>query len=120
MNKNKQKLTRRTRRRTGIRKRITGLPDRPRLSVYRSNKHTYAQLIDDMSQTTIVAASTCDKGFGEKGTGNADAAKAVGKSLAEKAKAAGVSEIVFDRGGFRYHGRIRALADGAREGGLTF
>lgn len=121
MNRNKQKTVRRSRRRTGIRKRVTGLPDRPRLAVYRSNNHIYAQVIDDMAQTTLASASTRDKGVSiSGGTGNADAAKAVGKAIAEKAKSAGVSKVIFDRGGFLYHGRIKALADGAREGGLEF
>jgi len=120
MNKNKQKTIRRSRRRTGIRKRITGMPGRPRLAVYRSNNHIYAQVIDDMAQATLVSASTRDKDLGVSGTGNAEAAKAVGKAIAEKAKGAGVSKVIFDRGGFLFHGRIKALADGAREGGLEF
>lgn len=120
MDKNKQKTTRRRRRRAGIRKRIIGMPDKPRLSVFRSNNHIYAQVIDDMAQTTIVSASTRDKGLGISGTGNADAARAVGKAIAEKARDAGVSKAIFDRGGFLFHGRIKALAEGAREGGLEF
>jgi large subunit ribosomal protein L18 len=121
MDKNKTKTTRRSRRRSGIRKRVTGLPDRPRLSVFRSNNHIYAQVIDDMAQQTIASASTRDKGLGlSAGTGNADAAKAVGKAIAARAKSAGVSKVIFDRGGFLFHGRIKALADGAREGGLDF
>jgi len=120
MDKNKQKTTRRSRRRTGIRKRVIGMPSRPRLAVFRSNNHIYAQVIDDMAQTTIVSASTRDKDLSLSGTGNADAAKAVGKAIAEKAKGAGVSKVIFDRGGFLFHGRIKALADGAREGGLEF
>jgi len=121
MNKQKHKSVRRSRRITGIRKRVTGMPDRPRLAVFRSNNHIYAQIIDDMAQKTLAAASSRDKGLGiSSGTGNAEAAKAVGKALAEKAKGAGVSKVIFDRGGFLYHGRIKAIADGAREGGLEF
>lgn len=120
MNKNALKDKRRSRRRTGIRKRVIGGPDRPRLSVFKSLSHIYAQVIDDLDGRTIVSASTRDKGLGLANGGNMDAAKAVGKALAERAKAAGVERVVFDRGGFRYHGRIRALADAAREGGLEF
>jgi large subunit ribosomal protein L18 len=120
MNTQKAKQVRRTRRRRGIRKRIIGTAERPRLSVYRSLNHIYAQVIDDLAGTTIVSASTRDKGVGADTTGNTEAAAAIGKTLAEKAKAAGVSRVVFDRGGFRYHGRIKALADAAREGGLEF
>lgn len=120
MDKGKQKVVRRRRRRYGIRKRVEGVPGRPRLSVYRSLNHMYAQVIDDLSGTTIVSASTRDKSVGDGGSGNAQAAEAVGIKIAEKAKAAGVTKVVFDRGGFRYHGRIRALADAARKGGLEF
>ncbi len=95
---------------------------RPRLSVFRSNKHIYAQVIDDDKGATLAAASTLDKGLKDEGKSGADrgAAEAVGKLLAERAKAAGVTEVVFDRGGYIYHGRVRALAEAAREGGLTF
>lgn len=121
MDKGKQKTVRRTRRRIGIRKRVIGTAARPRLCVYRSLNHMYAQVVDDMSGKTLVSASTRDKGLSVSGgTGNAAAAKAVGEALAKKAKAAGINEVVFDRGGFRYHGRVAALADAAREGGLKF
>ncbi|MEL6329348.1 MAG: 50S ribosomal protein L18 [Planctomycetota bacterium] len=120
MERNKLKTKRRTRRRIGIRKAVRGTPDRPRLSVFRSLKHTYAQVIDDMSGVTLAAASSQDKDSEVPGGGNVDAAKDVGARLAERAKAAGVENVVFDRGGFRYHGRVKALADAAREGGLRF
>ena len=95
---------------------------RARLSVHRSSMHIYAQVIDDVDGKTLAAASTLDKGLkGEGKTGaNVDAAKSVGKLIAERAKAAGVTKVVFDRGGYRYHGRVRALADAAREAGLEF
>lgn len=120
MNKNSDKQVRRSRRRISIRKRIEGTPSRPRLSVYKSLNHIYAQVIDDLAGHTLAAASSKDKDLGLSATGNAAAAKAVGKALAERAKAAGVSAVVFDRGGFRFHGRVKALADAAREGGLSF
>jgi large subunit ribosomal protein L18 len=120
MDRQKAKQTRRTRRRVGIRKRVSGTGAVPRLSIYRSLRHVYAQVVNDLDGTTICAASTMDKGFGGNGTGNAEAAKAVGKLIAERAKAKGIEKVVFDRGGFRYHGRVQALADAAREGGLKF
>lgn len=121
MNKNKHKAVRRGRRRIGIRKRVAGTAERPRLSVYRSLNHMYAQVIDDLTGTTIAAASTRDKDLKVDGTtGNASAAAAVGAKLAENAKAKGVSMVTFDRGGFKYHGRVKALADAAREAGLKF
>jgi large subunit ribosomal protein L18 len=120
MNKNKHKQARRQRRRIGIRKRIIGTPERPRLSVYRSLNHVYVQIIDDMDGKTLASASSAEKDLQLSGTGNVGAATAVGKKIAERAKAAGVSSVVFDRGGFRYHGRVKALADAAREGGLQF
>jgi len=121
MDKQKDKQVRRTRRRIGIRKRVQGTPDRPRLSIYRSLNHIYVQVIDDLAGTTVASASTRDKAFnGKAGTGNAAAAAEVGKLIAERATKAGVSNVVFDRGGFKYHGRVKALADAAREGGLTF
>lgn len=118
MEKNKLKTTRRLRRKTGIRKRIYGTTEKPRLSVYRSSKHIYVQLIDDLQGQTLVAASTLKAGEGSGCT--VEAAKRVGTVIAEKAKAAGVEKVAFDRGGFRYHGRVKALADAAREGGLQF
>ena len=106
-----------------LRKRISGTPERPRLSVYRSEKHIYAQIIDDTKGVTLVAASTVEKELRDKlnqKTWNVQAAKEVGKIIAERATANGITEIVFDRGGYKYHGRIKALADSARESGLKF
>ncbi|MGC4047384.1 MAG: 50S ribosomal protein L18 [Armatimonas sp.] len=111
----------RKRRHERIRKRLTGTPERPRLNVYRSLSHIYAALIDDTKGHTLVAASSLDKDMkGKQSGGNLDGAKAVGLQLAERAKAAGIDKVVFDRGGYLYHGRIQALADAAREGGLEF
>lgn len=113
------KLSRRERIKKGIRKRLTGSTERPRLSVYRSNKGIYAQVIDDTTGKTLVAASSLSKEF--SATGNkVEQSKAVGKLVAEKAVAAGISQVVFDRNGYLYHGRVKSLADGAREGGLNF
>ena len=121
MNKNKAKGMRCGRRKIGIRKRVVGTPQRPRLAIYRSLNHIYAQVIDDMAGVTLASASTRDKGVKiESSTGNSDAAKAVGAAVAERAKKAGVETVVFDRGGFKYHGRVKALADAAREEGLKF
>ena len=119
MNKNVAKAVRRERRRIGIRKKIEGTPSRPRLAIYKSLNHMYAQVIDDLAGKTLVAASTRDEGAPEK-TGNKQAAAVVGKTLAKKALAAGVTQVAFDRGGFRFHGRVKALADAAREAGLKF
>lgn len=102
-----------------VRKNISGTAERPRLNVYRSLNNIYAQVIDDVKGVTLVAASSLDKGFEGYG-GNVEAAKAVGKAVAEKAVAAGIKSVVFDRGGYIYHGRVAALAEGAREGGLEF
>ena len=113
------KKVRRNRRKAGIRKRVLGTPERPRLTVYRSLSHVYVQVVDDLKGHTIASASTRDKGASGTG-GNAKAAEAVGLRIAERAKAAGVSAVVFDRNGFRYHGRVKALADAARKGGLEF
>lgn len=120
--KNKAKAVRMKRRKIGIRKRLTGTPERPRLTVFRSSKHIYAQVIDDYAGRTVVAASTLiDEVKGDlKHGANVAAAKRVGKAIAERAKAAGVTQVSFDRAGNRYHGRIKALADAAREGGLQF
>ncbi len=120
MNKNKTKDLRRSRRRTGIRKRVVGTPTRPRLSVYRSLNHMYAQIVDDLQGVTLVSASTRDKGITVDASGNSKAAEAIGEAIAERAKAKGITSVVFDRGGFLYHGRIKALADAARKGGLEF
>ncbi|MBI2679271.1 MAG: 50S ribosomal protein L18 [Candidatus Koribacter versatilis] len=110
-----------------IREKVAGTSERPRLNVYRSLNHIYVQLIDDAAGTTIVSASTNEKAGtkGAKGTkkptgGNVASAKALGKMIAERAKAKGVSSVVFDRGGYIYHGRVKALADAAREAGLKF
>jgi len=119
------KMTRaegRKRRHLRVRKKVRGTAERPRLSVYRSLKHIYAQLIDDVQGHTLGAASTLDpelRGQLEK-TGDREAAKAVGKLIAERAKAKDITRVVFDRGGNLYHGRVAALAEGAREGGLEF
>ncbi len=114
-----QQLERRRRR---VRNMVFGTPERPRLNVFRSNAHIYAQIINDLEGKTLVAASSLDKSLRTtlKSTGNVEAAKAVGRLVAERAKAANVSTVVFDRGGRMYHGRIKALADAAREGGLQF
>lgn len=121
MDKFKHKALRRERRRIGTRKRVSGTPERPRLAVYRSLNHIYAQVIDDLSGTTLASASTRDKAVSvSSGTGNASAAEAVGSAIAAKAKSAGVTQVVFDRGGFMYHGRVKALADAARKAGLEF
>lgn len=112
-----------TRRRTRVRHRITrNARGRLRLAVFRSSKHIYAQVIDDLAGKTLAAASSLDKGLRDsvKTGANKDAAAAVGKLLAERAKAAGVTAVVFDRGGYIFHGRVKALADAAREGGLEF
>jgi large subunit ribosomal protein L18 len=95
-----------------------GTPERPRLNVFRSLNHIYAQVIDDAAGRTLVAASTLDKSISE--APKSEQAKAVGKLVAERARAAGISKVVFDRGGYLYHGRVKSLADGAREGGLDF
>ena len=113
------KLERRHRIKNRIRKIISGTSEKPRLSVYRSNKEIYAQIIDDTTGKTLSAASSRDKGF--KANGNkAEVAKEVGKAIAEKAKEAGIEAVAFDRGGYLYHGRVKQLAEGAREGGLKF
>ena len=113
------KLSRRDRIRKGIRKRLSGSSERPRLSVFRSNKGIYAQVIDDLSGKTLVSASSLSKEFTAEGS-KSDQSIAVGKLVAEKAIAAGIKEVVFDRNGYLYHGRIKSLAEGAREGGLIF
>ena len=102
-----------------IRTTLTGTSEYPRLAVYRSTKHIYAQVIDDEKGVTLASASSVEKDFTEYG-GNADAAKAVGKKIAERAVEKGIKECVFDRGGYIYHGRVASLAEGAREGGLDF
>ena len=109
----------RIRRHERVRKNISGTAERPRLNVYRSLNHIYAQVIDDVKGVTLVSASSMDKDFDGYG-GNVEAAKKVGAKVAEKALAAGIKQVVFDRGGYVYHGRVAALAEGAREGGLEF
>lgn len=110
------------RRHLRVRKKVFGTPDRPRLSVYRSLAHIYAQIVDDVSGHTLVAASSLDPEIRQTlGRGsNVEAAKAVGKLVAKRALDKGIQKVVFDRGGYLYHGRVAALADGAREGGLVF
>ena len=102
-----------------VRGKISGTPECPRLNVFRSNANIYAQLIDDVNGVTLASANTLEKEF-EGATGNAEAAKKVGLVLAERAKAKGIEKVVFDRSGYIYHGRVAALAEGAREGGLKF
>ncbi|HYA96540.1 MAG TPA: 50S ribosomal protein L18 [Methylomirabilota bacterium] len=105
-----------------VRTRLSGTPERPRLCVYRSLGHIYAQVVDDRTGRTLASASSLDKETRKrmKGGGNIAAAKVVGKEIAERAKAAKVEKVVFDRGGYKYHGRVKALADAAREAGLQF
>ena len=118
MDAQKLKHHRQERRAHRVRSKITGTAQRPRLSVFRSSKHIYAQLIDDMTGVTLAAAGSAGKtaGYG----GNVKAAAAVGQKLAEAAKAKGISQAAFDRGHYRYHGRVKALADAARAGGIQF
>ena len=109
----------RIKRHNRVRGKISGTAERPRLSVFRSENNIYAQIIDDVAGTTLVSASSVEKGFEGKG-GNIEAAKKVGAKVAERALQKGIEEVVFDRGGYIYHGRVQALAEGAREGGLKF
>lgn len=121
--KNKQKTIRLERRKRSVRVNVFGSPERPRLSVFRSDKHIYAQIIDDHAGRTLAAAASTSaevRGPDLKTGGNLAAAKKVGLAIAAKAKQAGVTAVCFDRGGRRYHGRVKALADAAREGGLKF
>jgi large subunit ribosomal protein L18 len=122
MNHEKTIARQRERRRFRVRKRVRGTNERPRLTVFRSHKHTYVQVIDDQSGRTLAAASTTDKDLAGqvKYGGNKAAAQAVGKAIAERALAAGVKQVAFDRGGCQYHGRVEALAVAAREAGLDF
>lgn len=117
-----RRQTLRIRRHSRVRKRVSGTALRPRLAVYRSERHIYAQLIDDSRGETLAAASTLDRTLREEKVygGNVDAARKVGALLASKAVEKGIEQVVFDRGGFAYHGRVAALADAAREGGLKF
>ncbi|QNJ98051.1 50S ribosomal protein L18 [Constantimarinum furrinae] len=114
------KEDRRQRLRFRIRKTVSGTEQRPRLAVFRSNKEIYAQLIDDVNGKTITAASSRDKDIDASKVNKTEAAKLVGKAIAEKAQKAGVESVSFDRGGYLYHGRVKSLAEGAREGGLKF
>lgn len=120
MNKNKHKTARRLRRHKSIRGSLVGTPARPRLAVYKSLKHISVQVIDDMAGKTLVAASSTEEALKADKTGNAKSAAVVGKAIAERAQKAGVSAVAFDRGGFKFHGRVKALADAAREAGLKF
>jgi large subunit ribosomal protein L18 len=122
MGKTNESASQRARRKKSIRKKLSGTAERPRLTVFRSAKHIYAQIIDDVGGTTLVAASTMEPSFREKGDfgGNIAAAKAIGGLIGNRAKEAGVDAVVFDRNGYLYHGRVKALADGAREVGLRF
>ena len=120
--KQREKALRLQRRRWSVRNSLSGTSERPRLSVFRSDKHIYAQVIDDLAGRTLVSASSTgtDVRGDLKNGGNIAAAKQVGKAIAERAKAAGITQVAFDRGGRKYHGRVKALADAAREGGLKF
>mgnify|MGYP000364425678 FL=1 len=122
MNVSKERRLARKKRQVRVRKKVTGSTERPRLCVFRSTKHIYAQIIEDVSGKTLVTASTVAKGAADsvKYSGNVEAAKLVGKQIAEKALAKDIKQVVFDRNGFLYHGRVKALADAAREAGLTF
>ena len=102
-----------------VRAKVSGTPERPRLNVFRSEKNIYAQIIDDVNGVTLASANTLEKSF-EGAAGNCEAAKKIGLLLAERAKAKGIDTVVFDRGGYLYHGRVAELAEGAREGGLEF
>jgi large subunit ribosomal protein L18 len=110
----------RLRRHRRLRKRVSGTHERPRLCVFRSNAHMYAQVINDTEGRTLVAASTIEKGWSGEGKTKTQAAALVGRLVAERALAAGVTKVVFDRGGYKYHGRVKALAEAAREAGLNF
>jgi large subunit ribosomal protein L18 len=119
MDRAKNRVIARTRIKTRIRRKVSGTSERPRLAVFRSLKHMYAQVIDDAAGKTLASASTRDKDSSTKGA-NAAAAKALGALIARKAKDKGITRVVFDRGGYQYHGNIKALADAARENGLEF
>ncbi|RDU34924.1 50S ribosomal protein L18 [Neobacillus piezotolerans] len=110
----------RKKRHARVRSKLSGTAARPRLNVFRSNKHIYAQLIDDVNGVTLASASTMDKDFGSEVSGNKDAAQKVGELIAKRGVEKGITSVVFDRGGYLYHGRIQVLADAARENGLQF
>jgi large subunit ribosomal protein L18 len=116
----KTRTEKRYRRHLRVRTKVAGTAERPRLVVFRSLKHVYAQLVDDDRGVTLLGVSDATEGVAAEGAGKVGLAKGTGKVLAEKAKAAGIKSVVFDRAGYRYHGRVRAVADGAREGGLEF
>lgn len=118
--KSNTRVYRRARIKMRIRKVVSGTADRPRLSVFRSNQEIYAQVIDDLAGRTLAAASSREKGISEKTATKTEKAKQVGTLIAERAKEAGIDQVVFDRSGYLYHGRVKALADAAREGGLKF
>lgn len=122
MNVSKERRVARKNRQARVRRKVAGSVERPRLCVFRSSKHIYAQIIEDVTGKTLAAASTVSKGASDsvKYTGNVEAAKVVGKQIAEQALAKDIKQVVFDRNGFLYHGRVKALADAAREAGLTF
>ncbi len=122
MNILKEKCRRRLKRRKGIRKRVFGVKEKPRLSVYRSSKNIYCQIIDDTTGRTLASASTLIKDIKDKlpYNGNVEAAKLVGQKIAEEAAKIGITKVVFDRSGYKYHGRVKALADSARENNLVF
>jgi large subunit ribosomal protein L18 len=114
------KVEGRSRRHRRVRKKIRGTPERPRLAVFRSTRHIYAQVIDDVHGRTLAAASTAERELRDGRTANVEAAKKVGTLIGERAKAAGIDSVVFDRGGFKFHGRVAGVAAGAREAGLDF
>ncbi len=116
----KTSADRRYRRHLRVRRKVTGTAERPRLVVFRSLKHVYAQLVNDDLGVTLLGVSDASEGVAVDGAGKVARGKGAGKLLAEKAKAAGITKVVFDRAGYRYHGRVQAVADGAREGGLEF
>ncbi|MDI6800059.1 MAG: 50S ribosomal protein L18 [Actinomycetota bacterium] len=123
MAKTAKKVLARLRRHRSVRKRVVGSPNKPRLCVFRSNKNIYAQIIDDLNGVTLVSASSLDKELKEKfpsGGNNVEVAKEVGMLAAKKAKDKGIEEIIFDRGGYLYHGKVKSLADGGRKAGLKF
>lgn len=120
MDQQKAKKIRAQRRQHHVRKKIVGTPEKPRMSVYRSSKHIYVQLIDDLAGVTLLSVSSKAKGAASPYGGNVKAAKTIGQQVAEAAKSKGIAKVSFDRGPYRYHGRIKALADAAREGGLQF
>jgi large subunit ribosomal protein L18 len=120
MNKGNQKQLGRYRRKRRVRKKISGTSDKPRLSVFRSNRHIYAQIIDDIAGRTLASVSTIERDINSSGKSKMEAASNAGHILAERAREKDIKQVIFDRGGNLYHGRVKALADGAREGGLVF